>query len=214
MNNGMTRLLLRKPSQFCQLAVAIYVLLLSGCASTGGFVSGQVLNADTRESIPDVHVIIRWKGGEFALVDTRTVCVYADGTLTDENGKYRFLPWIKPDGSLVGAVDSYIFIYKPGYEEVRTSPREKRDRTYLLKPYDRSSEEHMDYLLHVSDWARCQSNKENLIPVKRAVFDEAQGIAKTNEEKRMVESIRFGFESYEFGTDEAWKRRNSREQFQ
>ena len=61
---------------------------------------------------------------------------------------------------------------------------------------------------------RCQNNKENLIPVKCAVFDEAQGIAKTKGEKRMAESIRFGFESYELGTDEAWKRRNSREQFQ
>ena len=90
----MTKLLLRKFAQFSQLVVAINVLLLSGCASTGGYISGQVLDADTREPIPDAHVFITWKGGSFALVDTRTVCVYADGTLTDEDGKYRFLPWI------------------------------------------------------------------------------------------------------------------------
>lgn len=185
-------MLLRKFSQCCQLVVAINVLLLSGCASTGGYISGQVLDADTREPIPDVHVIINWEGGEFALVDTQTVCVYADGTLTDENGKYRFLPWIKSDGFPVGPVGSHIYVYKPGYEEARLR-RKQKDDPYLLKHVEESRKARFEYLSHIPQRTSCHEGGEsqkNLFPLYEAVYYEAKVLAVPGEEKKKLEWFR------------------------
>ena len=203
-------MLLRKPSHYSQLAVAIYVLLLSGCASTGGYITGQVLDADTREPIPDAHVFITWKGGAFALVDTRTVCVYADGTLTGEDGKYRFLPWIRPDRFPVGTVSPRIYVYKPGYKEIRKNRREKGDRDYFLKKYSGTREEYMDYLVWVSERARCSNDDKNLLLVNRAIYQEAREIAETPEDNDYIESFLYDLEIIEFGYDEARRRQDER----
>lgn len=95
---------------FIRCLISLSILLLSGCASTGGYISGQVLDADTKEPIPEAHVVIIWEGDRFAFVETQTVCVHADGTLTDEEGKFRFLPWAGLDG-VVPVSDVYGFIY-------------------------------------------------------------------------------------------------------
>jgi len=188
----MTTLRLKRLFLFYQFVILFNLLSLSGCASTGGYISGQVLDADTLEPIPDVHVIINWEGSEFALVDTQTVCVHADGTLTDENGKYRFLPWIRPDRYPVGTVGSKIYVYKPGYEEVK--PRRKpKDDPYLLKHVEVPRKERFEYLSHIPQRTSCHEGGEsqkNIFPLYEAMYYEAKVLAVSGEEKKKLEWFR------------------------
>ena len=206
----MTTLRIKRIFLFFQLVILITLLSISGCASTGGYISGQVLDADTREPIPDAHVFILWEGGAFALVDTQTVCVYADGTLTDVNGKYRFLPWVRLDRFPVGSVESRIYVYKPGYKEIRMNRRALGDRDYFLRTFSGAREEHMDYLLWVSERARCSDDDKNLIPVNRAIYQEVREIAEKPEDNDYIESFLYDLEIIEFGYEEARRRQDER----
>ena len=63
-----------------RIVVLILISLLAGCVSSGGYIRGHVVDADTREPIQDAHVAITWDGDELAaVVDTMTVCIRADG---------------------------------------------------------------------------------------------------------------------------------------
>ena len=210
----------------CQWLVVLTGLFLTGCASTGGYITGQVLDADTREPIPEAHVAITWHGGEFAFVETKRVCIHADATQTDADGKFRFLPWVRWDGVLpIADVRDYKVVYKPGYFDMfyydllhKTTITRQVDEPYLLKRFEGAGEaylnreEYMNYLLQVSEWARCDTDEANLVPIKRAVYAEAVRIAQTKAEKEKADTILFGLESYEFGSDEATNRLRQREQ--
>lgn len=185
-----------------------------------------MLDADTREPIPDAHVAITWNGGEFAFVETKTLCIRADATLTDADGNFRFLPWAQWDGILPKSDEgSFIIVYKPGYFDtyyyhllVRMSGKtvtEGDGMLHLLKRFeggDLSREEYMDYLLQVSNWANCGTDKANLVPISRAVYAEAERFAQTSDEKEKAGTIYFGLEVNEFGYGEAAKRLRKREQ--
>ena len=118
--------------------------------------------------------------------------MYADGTLTDENGTYRFPPWIKPDGFPVGPVRSHIYVYKPGYEEARLR-RKPKDDPYLLKHVQESRKARFEYLSHIPQRTSCHGGGEsqkNLFPLYEAVYYEAKVLAVSGEEKKKLEWFR------------------------
>lgn len=168
--------------------VIVSLLNITACASTGGYISGQVLDAKTREPISDAHVVIIWNGGEFAVVERQTICVYADGTLTDAEGKFSFLPWVKPDGLFpISDIQNHIAVYKPRYEEVNPKRRAQGDRTYVLKAYVGSREDHLEYLHQVPRRASCRSGgsyKKNLFPLYEALYYEAKSLSLSDEEEK------------------------------
>ena len=97
--------------------ILIVTSLLAGCVSTGGYITGQVVDADTRKPISDAHVAITWNGDQFAFVETKSVCIHADATVTDVAGKFRFTPWVR--GVLpITDVDYQLTVYKREYEGV------------------------------------------------------------------------------------------------
>jgi hypothetical protein len=206
-----------------RIVILILTSLLAGCISTGGYIKGQVIDADTGEPISNAHVAIIWKGDAFAFVETQSVDMRADATLTDVKGKFRFLPWVQWDGILpLSDVDySNIIVYKAGYFDMRyydllqkNTIRGRIGEPHLLRRYEKgdlSRREYMDYLIQASKWASCGTDQANLVPIKRAVYTEAERFAQTNDEKEIADTILSGLESYEFGYDEADKRRHARE---
>jgi hypothetical protein len=206
-----------------RIVILILTSLLAGCISTGGYIKGQVLDADTGEPISNANVAIIWEGDAFAFVETQSVDMRADVTLTDANGKFRFWPWVQWDGILPLSDVHYsnIIVYKTGYFDMRyydllhkNTIRGRIGEPHLLRRYEKgdiSRREYMDYLLQVSSWASCGTDQANLVPIKRAVYTEAERFAKTNDEKEIADTILSGPESYEFGYDEADKRRHARE---
>ena len=65
-----------------RIVILILTSLLAGCISTGGYIKGQVIDADTGEPIANAHVAIIWKGDAFAFVETQSADIRADATLT------------------------------------------------------------------------------------------------------------------------------------
>ena len=155
--------------------------------------------------IPDAHVVIIWKGAEFAVVETKTVCVYADGTVTDANGNFSFSPWVKPDGLFpISDIRNQIVVYKPGYEEVRVWRRTEADRQYLLKNYDGLRKEHLEYLQNLPRRTSCHqggSSQKNLSPLFEAVYYEAKTLSVSAEDKKKLDWFRWIAASYAIASD-------------
>jgi len=192
--------------QFTGMSLWLSLLLaLTACASTGGYISGQVLDAETKVPIADAHVVIIWKGAEFAVVETKTVCVYADGTVTDVNGNFSFSPWVKPDGLFpISDIRNQILVYKQGYEEVRVWRRTEADRQYLLKHFDGLRKEHLEYLLNLPRRISCHqggSSQKNLSPLFEAVYYEAKTLSITADDKKKLDRFRWIAASYAIGGD-------------
>jgi len=207
-----------------RIVVLILISLLAGCVSSGGYIRGHVVDADTREPIQDAHVAITWDGDELAsVVDTMTVCIRADETLTDSNGNFRFWPWVQWDGILpkIDVHYSNIIVYKAGYFDMhyydllqKTTIRRRVGEPHMLRQFEKgdlSRREYMDYLLQVSNWANCETDEANLVPINRAVYTEAERFAQTNDEKEIADKIHYILEVNELGYDEASKRSNVRE---
>ena len=187
-----------------RIVILILTSLLAGCISTGGYIKGQVIDADTGEPIANAHVAIIWKGDAFAFVETQSADIRADATLTDANGTFRFWPWVQWDRILLLSDVHYsnIIVYKTGYFETyyyhllnrmrgKTFPQGNAD-LYLLRRLEKgdlSRREYMDYLLKVSSWASCGTDQAHLVPIKRAAYTEAERFAKTNDEKEIADTI-------------------------
>jgi len=111
-----------------------------------GIGAGHVVDADTREPIQDAHVAITWDGDELAaVVDTMTVCIRADETLTDTNGNFRFWPWVQWDGILpkIDVHYSNIIVYKAGYFDMhyydllqKTTIRRRVGEPHMLRQFE------------------------------------------------------------------------------
>lgn len=215
---------LRSITDLSQWVTVLVIISLIGCVSTGGYIKGQVLDADTRGPIPEADVAITWNGERFAFVETQRVCIHADATQTDADGEFRFLPWMRWDGVLpIADVQNDIVAYKPGYFDMfyydllhKTTITGRVGDPHLMKRFEGageaylSREEYMNYLLQVNEWVSCGTDEANLVPILRTVYAEAEQFAQTESEKEKADIILYGLESYEFGSDEASRRHSER----
>jgi hypothetical protein len=180
------------------------VFSLAGCAtSAGGYISGQTLDADTKQPIPDVAVMIWWEGQSSMIVDSQSVCVAADSTVTDAEGKFRFSPWIKPTSPLIGGVHYGVLAYKQGYEIGRVG---YEDRHIYMEQFEGSLEDRFSDLTILSNAARCNADNENLLPFVKSLYREANDTAVSKKEKMLVLGLLKRIEDKELGEEEAEKR--------
>jgi hypothetical protein len=161
------------------LALGLLVWL-SGCASVGGSISGQVRDVDTGESIAGAHVVYTWSGDRPYPYDAVSDCFRIDVTRTDADGKYRLLPWAQLDG-VYPLMDNYYswVVYKPGYEEVVLPRGQQTLGVDTLKKIDQATVDpnaRQKYLLHILGHTNCGdmvSMREKLIPFYRDLYHEA-----------------------------------------
>ena len=165
-------------------------LLLGGCASTGGYIRGQVLDSVTNEPIQDAYVAITWSGDQFAFVETKSVCIHADATVTDVAGKFRFIPWARSVLPTTD-VDYQLFVYKLGYEDVNRKPMAAGITTYFIEPVNiasANSDQRVEYLMNLPGEVDCGPSTFDLsdfIPMFRAIYQEALQIG-TDDELRLM----------------------------
>jgi hypothetical protein len=186
-------------SGFRQKLIVLVVFLLSGCASTGGYIKGQVLVAETREPLPEVYVAIIWSGDQPLLpADFRTICMHADSTQTNTDGKFSFMPWAKWDGIVpVSDINYHIVVYKPGYQEILYEQgfwiAGKTGAPCLLKRFEASKEEQLNYLRLIPRRLSCiarDGSKKNLYPLLEAVYFEAKALSTSTEDKKQLQWFR------------------------
>jgi len=204
-----------------QLALGIlFTLPLTACALSGEALEGRVLEDGTNKPVPQAIVIARWSGTAFSFVESPSVCVHVLTTTTDAEGKYRFPAWRK-DSPIKGVRDVHPIItaHKPGYEAYLPpgyayTEAFKQNIRYL-QPFTGTREERLKYLERVFGSTGCGAQDEsekNLIPFLKALYDEAQGIAQTKDDKKLLEFIRYAMEKIELGYEQAQKRHLERVQ--
>lgn len=200
-------------------AILLIVLLLSatGCDgrtvmaknTSAPFIQGQVLDLGTNKPIPGAIVIAMWQETLSAApipADSRTVCSHVETAITDEQGHYQLPTWNGYEPSVYSS-------YKPGY--IRSNEyyrlQQKVDQYVdLLEPFKGISKERIKYLDRLDSMRSCSENTK-LIPLYRAIYEEAKSIAVTQEDKKIVEELLFGVESLELGSSEALRKMTERE---
>lgn len=194
--------------------ILVSVSPLSACAYSGGPLDGYVLEERTNKPIPGAIVVVRWQGTAFSFVDTHTVCMHVESATTDDQGRYHIASWRKsaePVG--VRNLEPIVTAHKAGYEWSSVFS----ENVQYLKPRTGSVDVRLIYLLRVSSATRCgeaKASEKNLLPLKKALYQEASAIASTPEDKEKAETLLFGLESLEFGSVEALNRTIERRQTQ
>jgi hypothetical protein len=209
---------LRASIALCQFLTMAAGILLSGCATTSGYIKGQVMDVDSLKPISDAYVAIVWEGDRFTPPDSHTICFHASATLSDDEGKFMFLPWVRSDGLLpIIDIDNHLVIYKSGYQEVNSDGSEvvdgsgetgtkDRDKVslggnknnpvgdhYLLKRYVGQRQKRLEYLRRLPRKLVCPNagnSRKNLYPLLEAIYYEAKALSVSDEEKKQLQWFR------------------------
>lgn len=181
----------------------LFLLALWGCGLSGDAIHGKVVDEQTGQPVPNAIVVARWRGDLFAFVESQTVCVHVDTATTDEKGQYRLPAWRKRnDLGWVRDVMPVINIYKQGYSHTY----QRSDNVQYLKPFTGTREERFEYLSRVGvSCSHKQQTEINLLPLYKALYEEARTLALTRDEKLMALYRLRDVERLELGSDQAWE---------
>lgn len=192
-----------------RLASLLFLSLsVLGCSISGDAISGKVVDQQTEKPIPDAVVVARWIGDLPGWVDSKTVCYHTLSTMSDPEGNFHFPKWKKGGTEWQRKIKrghGYVIAYKVGYVFVET----KSNNIVYLTAFAGTREERLRYLVSLFGATGCGAQDEsekNRIPLLKGLYEEAQSLARTKEDERLVESIRYDLEILEFGFEEAEKR--------
>lgn len=174
--------------------------------------TGRVLDEETRLPIEGAIVVFRWQGtGTKAFVDTQTVCYHVESAVTDAEGRYVTAPWKEEsryrDLSMKRVLDT---AYKAGYVHTRT---DRAAGVHYLKLEIKSDGENFEYAKRVSSASGCPAAGEseiNLLPLRRALLEQAKLHAETVSDNEEIEGFLFQVETLELGYEEAERRQVER----
>jgi hypothetical protein len=188
--NASTRMLL-------PFVVVMLLAPLTACALSGKAIEGQVLEEGTNKPIPDAIVVARWQGTYSAIAETRTVCYHVETATTDAAGRFRTPAWsARTKGPFFSPEAVIITAYKPGYEEYLPPgyayTEAFKQNTRYLKLFTGGREERLKYLLHISSLVDCYGagDEKSLVPVYKAIYDEAKAIATSEKDRDALQTIR------------------------
>ena len=197
-----------------RLTCLCLLLPLTACALSGQAIQGHVLEEGTHKPIPGAIVIVRWVGSVSKIVDAQNVCVHVESTLTDAQGRYHTPAWSAPStvgpSFMVSDLEPSMTAYHPGYT-FATIPSEKD--TVWLKPFVGSRGERLKYLESFTGMqcGKREDYAKQLIPLYRAIYEEARRIAETQEDKHAVNNRLRDLEEMELGYEKSWENWRVRE---
>ena len=173
-------------------ALLLWLLPLTACAFSGKAIEGQVLEAGTNKPIPSAIVVARWQAHLGGWGHGKTVCFHVLTTTTDAQGHYHFPAWkkaAKEDWQKhLSEKEVLISAHKPGYRLAEEYP----ETTPKLVPFTGAREERLKYLLHSSGLVGCYGagDEKSLMPVYKAIYDEAKIHATSDKDKDALQTIR------------------------
>jgi len=108
------------------------------------------------------------------------------------------MPWAKWDGIVpVSDINYHIVVYKPGYQEILYEQgfwiAGKTGAPYLLKRFEASKEEQLNYLRLIPRRLSCiarDGSKKNLYPLLEAVYFEAKALSTSTEDMKQLQWFR------------------------
>ena len=178
------------PKAVLILAVFTYLVfrVLEFCSVTGGGISGVVTDAETGEPIEGAIVITNWVGVINMIVDSQTTCYWAQGTVTDKNGNFRFSRWWSTEGwkPLFDRRVS-VYAYKSGYHP-RHSPRFDVFDIPMEKNRDSYDKRFAELKKFVSpaSCAGANNGEKEIYPFFKAMAEDAGRYATTYEERKDI----------------------------
>lgn len=186
------------------LRVLLMALLfpLVACAFSGNAIEGHVLEAGTKKPLPGAIVIARWEKTYVSIGHSSSACVHVESAVTDEQGRFRLPTWR-------GKTPHDLDTHKPGYERSPERDGTAGEYDVVLQPFTGTKEERLKYLQRVNSATGCGSageSKKNLLPLAKALYEEALGLAKTEDEKKIVNNLLFSLEIIELGYEVAERR--------
>ena len=200
----------------CLLGVMLAAFWLTACGLSGGPESGRVIDATTNEPVEGVIVVARWVGHLATMAHGSTNCYHVESTTTDENGEFHIPKWKKEytEDWQKNVSPRYVDVtaYKHGYQ---LSPRQIEEQSKLkelvhyIEPFNGSREERLEHLQQISRMTGCRSaseSKKNLFLLRKALYAEAEQLAKVNIDQKILEDLLYSKEIIELGYETAQKR--------
>lgn len=97
------------------------ILLLAAIPTAGqlpitGPIDGQVLDSESGRPVAGAIVVAYWKGELVGTLQTQSVCVYVETTVSDADGRFHFNVWTEP--TIAVGVQVALNAYKQGFESV------------------------------------------------------------------------------------------------
>lgn len=196
--------------------VWVVATLMAGCALAPPrevpTQTGRVLDEETQQPIEGAIVVVQWSGvtaHTFIPVDSRRVCYHAESALSDGNGRFKTRSWEeeRQHRGLSGK-RAVATAYKAGYRHVRV---DMATGDQYLKMDMGSVKDRLEYLSHIA--VSCGADRADqlkLLPFYKALYQEANNLAETKEEKKKALYRLLDVEQIEIGYDEAWRRLDSR----
>ncbi|TCK18953.1 hypothetical protein DFR30_2241 [Thiogranum longum] len=197
---------------FLWICIVLLFAQLSACSVFAkrhwSAIEGQVLDQDTGRPIEDALVIALWRGyGGYG----REMCFHVETAKTDEQGTYRIPEWFNKGYRLSlqePRVD--LIAYKDGYSYWG----EPDQPTQYLKKFEGNSSERIADLRNYSRLVSCiiddDESEKALNVIDRALYEEADEVAVTMEDKMEVLYFLMMVEMYELGPEESYKRESQR----
>lgn len=195
------------------LLVIAALLPLTACGLSGGPIEGQVLEAGTNRPIPGAIVIVRWKGTySIPFADTRSSCYHVESATSDAQGRFKTSVWTAESKGPLFSEDYWeIDAYKAGYESWRPAnfhkTEEYKRNVRYLSAFKGTSGERLRALWSLE--AQCGSagvSEKNLIPLRRALYEEAKGLVQSPEDAKIAKSMLYQLEILELGYEAATKK--------
>lgn len=193
--------------------VPVAIAALTACSIGGVYPpkSGQVLDWETKEPIAGAIVVATWHGGFPAVVEQQHRCYHVESATTDEQGRFR-IPFHAEGPKLL--IDKYRMYsaYKAGYRTAideggrRHRSNYEKDGVLYLERDRRSVAERLKYLLNQSQGCGDDGSEINLGIFFKSLYDEADNIAVSKEDRLRALYLLRDHEELELGVDEAWKR--------
>jgi hypothetical protein len=182
--------------------------LLTGCVTqfdgpdyTEAQVHRQVIDKDTGNAIPGVIVAFKWTENRgFSPGGSHTACVHVAMLRADDQGRYIISKW---HGEYPGTFRPY----KAGYSEFYDPVARKQGIDYLKRSTGSTQERYEELYYRYMNTFHCdEAEEKKLLELYRALYDEAQSIAKTEEDAKVVDSLLGTVDAATYGVDEARRR--------
>jgi len=193
------------------LALGLMLACVLGAGRSLAY-TGRVIDGSTGKPAVGVYVMGRWETGGGFIVPS-SGCTLAV-TRSDDKGDFT----LSGADGLLGAFFGpsgrpMVFFYKRGYARTNAVPEEVAP--WVIAPDGASTDERLARLAQLQGWTDCgvdevTRRKAELIPLYRAMIDEASDIAKTREEKLKASRLSFWLDVLELGVDAAHEKSRMR----
>jgi len=193
------------------LLVTLLTMPVVCCALSGGPVDGQVSEEGTGRPIGGAIVILSWIGTWSAIAEAHTSCYHVESAITDANGRYHIPVWHEIwKGPFFAPSHMEITSYKRGYERSTDffKTQAQRKNNDILRRFKGTTAERLVYLLSQIG-KECGSRDEympKILPLYQALYKEAESIAATPQDRKIVGSLHYSVDVLELGSEEADKR--------